>query len=654
MKKNFTCCSLLFLLLFCGRLRAQTWQDIGADTTELNFYGQFNQGYSQLLVGPADQLYYLDQASVNSGYQVPITLQTFDGSHWVEQDPGLQSPIPFRAAIDPAGNIFLAAQTDTVVSVYKFNGSWSSLGTGSYGGGNVTGLAVTSGDVLYYAVGGYNGITPLVVFKSNGAGFTKLDTVGLGASTSVQNVQLSVDHQDSLYITYDQPPASGQLPQFYVKKFTGSGWRQIGTSLLSTAAIKGLAFDSHNVPYVTAATTNGGSTGYYLQLEKLLAGNWTAVGPVVPSMPDVTSTGLYYPYAFSGLVNVRIGVADTPYIAYFQPIESYDSFYIKADKFDGAAWRPLATNAVDRTNNYPVDLELSTDSAGHLFTKFLDNESPAHVEKLSTAPVEPTAFITFPNPFGIAGLYGQDFDPGAVSTNTDSADPLVYTIADTTIARIIDGKIHPVKTGNTTITANQPADSNFLAAIPVTVQLAIVPGLQQLAFPGIPEKKVGDSDFHAIATSGAGLPLVFQGSDSTIATVSTDGLIHIRGQGQIIISVYATGDSLYQQTQSLSQVLTIQPADSSTGGSGTDSTVTRGMNAFFNGGMLIVDVSDPQAQTARLQLFSTAGRIVYNQEVHLAAGLSQFEIPDAAWHQGIYYLRCAGSGLQMVQSIWVP
>ena len=111
---------------------------------------------------------------------------------------------------------------------------------------------------------------------------------------------------------------------------------------------------------------------------------------------------------------------------------------------------------------------------------------------------------------------------------------------------------------------------------------------------------------------------------------------------------------MYQQTQSLSQILTIKPADSSSGGSGTDTTVTRGMSAFFNGGMLVVDVSVPQAQPARLQLFSTAGRIVYNQEVQLAAGLNQFEIRDAAWRQGIYYLRCAGSGLQLVQSIWVP
>ena len=424
----------------------------------------------------------------------------------------------------------------------------------------------------------------------------------------------------------------------------GFGWE----SLLATDATKGLAFDSHNIPYATAATGSA-SAGYYLLLVKLVAGNWTALGPTVPSMPGAGSG-----YAFSGFVNLRIGVADTPYLAYFQPINNYDSFHVEVDKFDGAAWKPLAANPVDRSTIYPEDLELSTDSAGHPFARFIDAFGPVHIEQLSTVRIKPTAFITFPNPFSIAGLYGQDFDPGAVSTNTDSADPIIYTIADTTIARIVDGRVHPVRPGNTTITANQPADSNFLAAIPVTVQLGIAPGLQQLAFPGIPEKKVGDSDFHAIATSSAGLPLVFQGSDSTIATVNPDGLIHIRGWGQIIISVYATGDSLYQQTQSLSQILSIKPADSSSGGSGTDTTVTRGMSAFFNGGMLVVDVSVPQAQPARLQLFSTAGRIVYNQEVQLAAGLNQFEIRDAAWRQGIYYLRCAGSGLQLVQSIWVP
>ena len=647
MKRSFTRAALLLSVFFSIGANAQVWQDVGADTTELNNYikgGSPGQdGTSQLLVGPGGKPYYFYVFTFQpQNAPFPVLAETFDGTHWVHMDPGVTSGGGFRTAIDAAGNVYLGVTADTTTTIYKYNGSsWSVFGTGPSGGG-ILSLAVSRGGTPYFAVITLNPAP--AIYKWNGTAFTSLDTTGLGIVYSAPGVgggtdiQLMVDRQDSLYLTYDQQPL-GQPYELNVRKFTGSAWRPVGNALVSTLATKPLAFDSHAIPYAVAAS----STPAGFQVEKLSAGNWTPLGPVVPTPGGDRA------------INLRIGTADTPYVGFTPPNNPDTSLFAYVYKFDGAAWQPLEDGLINAHIN-PGDFEMSTDSTGHPFVKYLevaaDPEANVPRVKELNHPLKPTAFITFPLGY-VYGYYAADFDPGAVSTNTDSADPITYTIADTTIATIVNGKVHPLNVGRTFITANQAADANFFAALPVTVPLAISPGIQQLAFPGIPEKKVGDSDFHALAYTNGGTQLVFQGSDSTIAVVHPDGLIHIRGMGAIIVSVMALGDSLYQPTGSLSQVLFIQP-DSTTGGPGSDSAVAKGMTAFVSGGMIIVNVSVPAAQTARLQLFNVVGRLVYNQQVNLAAGINQFQIPVENDRHGIYYLRCAGNDLQLIQSIWIP
>jgi hypothetical protein len=70
--------------------------------------------------------------------------------------------------------------------------------------------------------------------------------------------------------------------------------------------------------------------------------------------------------------------------------------------------------------------------------------------------------------------------------------------------------------------------------------------------------------------------------------------------------------------------------------------------------MIIANVSVPAAQPARLQLFNSVGRLVYNQQVDLAAGSNEFQLPVGNDRHGIYYLRCAGNDLQLIQSMWIP
>ncbi|RYE19656.1 MAG: hypothetical protein EOP51_19455 [Sphingobacteriales bacterium] len=86
------------------------------------------------------------------------------------------------------------------------------------------------------------------------------------------------------------------------------------------------------------------------------------------------------------------------------------------------------------------------------------------VTRDKTTPV--ITFNTIP-----AKTYGNaDFDP-ATSTNTET--PVTYSSLNTAVATIVDGKIHIVGAGTSTITASQAADATHYAATNVNRQLTV-------------------------------------------------------------------------------------------------------------------------------------------------------------------------------------
>ncbi|WP_443947019.1 MBG domain-containing protein [Pedobacter sp. AW1-32] len=71
-----------------------------------------------------------------------------------------------------------------------------------------------------------------------------------------------------------------------------------------------------------------------------------------------------------------------------------------------------------------------------------------------------------------AKTYGDvDFDPGATSNN--SGIPITYTSSNTNVATIVNGKIHIIAVGSSTITASQAGDASHNAATDVQQTLAV-------------------------------------------------------------------------------------------------------------------------------------------------------------------------------------
>jgi gliding motility-associated-like protein len=138
----------------------------------------------------------------------------------------------------------------------------------------------------------------------------------------------------------------------------------------------------------------------------------------------------------------------------------------------------------------------------------------------------------------------NDFDPNATSTNNQT--PITYTSSNPAVATIAaNGLIHVLGPGITNITASQSGNANYAAADPVTEELIVYEG-QDITFAAITAKSDCGPDFSVTASSdNPDIPLSYGSSNTTVATVSAQGVIQIKGPGTTIITVSQAGQGLY-------------------------------------------------------------------------------------------------------------
>ena len=142
--------------------------------------------------------------------------------------------------------------------------------------------------------------------------------------------------------------------------------------------------------------------------------------------------------------------------------------------------------------------------------------------------------------------YGDaDFDAGAV-TSTD--EEVSYTNSDATVAEIINGQIHIVGAGTTTITATVPENSNYSNRPEATQVLTVRKATQTITFDAPLEvyRDAGSITLDVAASSG--LPVVLTLDDPEVATL--DGLtLDILRLGTVRITVVQEGDANYEPAE---------------------------------------------------------------------------------------------------------
>jgi|GEM_PF-898205 len=159
------------------------------------------------------------------------------------------------------------------------------------------------------------------------------------------------------------------------------------------------------------------------------------------------------------------------------------------------------------------------------------------------------AFVAIP----AKTMGNADFAAGATAT---SGLPVAYSIADTTVASVVNGNIHINAAGTTIITASQTGNASYKAAASVDRTLSVSKQTQTISFNSLAAKTVVDSDFVAGAVASSGLPVSYQSSDSTVA-VAINGLIHIKSAGTATLTASQPGNSIFAAAAPVSQSLTI-------------------------------------------------------------------------------------------------
>ncbi|ASU34786.1 cadherin-like beta sandwich domain-containing protein [Mucilaginibacter xinganensis] len=155
--------------------------------------------------------------------------------------------------------------------------------------------------------------------------------------------------------------------------------------------------------------------------------------------------------------------------------------------------------------------------------------------------------------------YGDaDFAAGATAS---SGEPVIYNDYDRSLINIVNGQVHIIGAGITSITATVAPDSNY-TDIPFQNQvLNINKANQTITFKDIPRQLVGTSyGLETIATASSGLPVKFVSSNSDIATLYGSDL-KLSHLGKISVTALQDGDFNYKPALSVTVPLEITDAD---------------------------------------------------------------------------------------------
>lgn len=145
-----------------------------------------------------------------------------------------------------------------------------------------------------------------------------------------------------------------------------------------------------------------------------------------------------------------------------------------------------------------------------------------------------------------------DFSPATATSGL----AVSYTSSDTAVASIVDGKLHIVAPGTSTITASQAGNTDYNAAQTQTQVLSVVKKEQTISFASIGAKSISDADFDAGATASSGLAVSYTSSNENVATI-VNGQIHIVSAGTSEITASQTGNDTYNAATSITQSLMV-------------------------------------------------------------------------------------------------
>jgi len=164
--------------------------------------------------------------------------------------------------------------------------------------------------------------------------------------------------------------------------------------------------------------------------------------------------------------------------------------------------------------------------------------------------------------FGAIPNQSPGVAPFTLSATASSGLPISYTSSNTSVATVSGSTVTNVGVGNTTITASQGGNADYLAAtsVPQSLTVTAVTGvLQTITFPAISAVTYGAAPFALNATATSGLTVSYTSSNTSVATV-IGSTVTIVGVGNTTITASQGGNSTYAAATSVTQTLTVKSA----------------------------------------------------------------------------------------------
>jgi hypothetical protein len=217
-------------------------------------------------------------------------------------------------------------------------------------------LAIAADGTLTLAYFEFDGISSNVLVKRwDGSSWQSLgDALDINPDRNAVFPSLVVDDSGNAVVAWYEDRAGDLSRNIYVKRWTGTTWEQLGTSLnlneRERADTFSLAIDKNNLPVVAFSEFDeiGGSNNVYVK--RWNGSVWEQLGTVVD---NVTSQRAIYP-------TIAVDAGNQISVAWYEavcqsvnPCNENDSVYLA--RWDGAAWQQLGIQDADpkREAYYP-------------------------------------------------------------------------------------------------------------------------------------------------------------------------------------------------------------------------------------------------------------------------------------------------------------
>jgi len=293
---------------------------------------------------------------------------------------------------------------------------------------------------------------------------------------------------------------------------------------------------------IIAVSSNGTVSGVQAGTDTILIKN----GNVTAKLPVTVNPDLLKAKKFGDTISFAVGN-----VMYNDPPFALNATNLSGEDINFKLLSGPVTllNGIVTTTGVGLVKMIASDAGNPYFKKAANDTVTFQVLKANQR-------INFP-PFAAHVFGGPNIDPAATAT---SGLPINYTSSNTSVATIVNGKIHTVGAGTDTITAVQPGNTDYNAAPNATQVLVISKASQTITFTAPANKKYGDPDFRLNAVSSAHLTVTYTSSNIRIATI-VNGEVHLTGAGTVVITAQQTGNNDYSGSPAIDQTIIVSPAD---------------------------------------------------------------------------------------------